>query len=373
MARKLLFLVPEDRFFYSHFLARARAARDAGLEVVVATGVGQHGPSIEAEGFRLVPFDMGRGRLRWPRELATLARLRGIYRRERPDIVHQVALKAVLYGSFIARTLRRMQVVNAPVGMGYVFTSNQAQARLLRPIVKLALRLMLHVPGGVVVFENPDDLHSHVAAGAVDPGDAVLIRGAGVDVHHFRPAATRAPGPPVVTLVARMLYDKGVAEFAEAARLLKSQGVAARFRLAGGLDPGNPTCIPESVLQDWVGDGAVEWLGHQDDIRRVWQESDIACLPSYREGLPKSSLEAMACGLPVVTTDVPGCRETVRDEDNGLLVPARDAAALAAALRRLLEDAPLRRRLGERGRERAVQEFSDDVVIAATLQLYGVR
>jgi glycosyltransferase involved in cell wall biosynthesis len=372
MARKLLFLVVEDAFFYSHFLARARAARDAGLEVVVVTNIRQHGARIRAEGFRVLPLNMARGTLHLLEELAALARIRAIYKRERPDIVHQVAMKPVLYGGFLAHTLPPMHVVNALVGMGWVFTSTQLKARLLRPLVRAVLKISLQVRDGVAVFENPDDLRHHIEAGAVKPGGAVLIRGAGVDVRHFRPAPRPAGSTPVVTLVARMLYDKGIGEFVEAARLLRARGVEARFRLVGGLDDVNPSCIPQAVLEQWCRQGVIEWLGHRQDILHVWQETDIACLPSYREGLPKSSLEAMACGLPVVTTDVPGCRETVHEGENGLLVPPRDATALAAALQRLIEDPALRQRLGRRGRERAVQEFSDDVVTAATLKVYNV-
>jgi glycosyltransferase involved in cell wall biosynthesis len=369
--RKLLFLVVEDSFFYSHFLARARAARDAGLEVVVVTNIREHGARIRAEGFRLLPLNMARGSLHWREELASLARIRAIYQRERPDIVHQIAMKPVLYGGFLAHTLPRMHVVNALVGMGWVFTSRHLKARLLRPLVRAVLKISLQVRDGMAVFENPDDLRSMVASGAVSADRAALIRGAGVDVHHFHPAERAPAGTPVVTLVARMLYDKGVGEFVEAARLLRAHGVQARFRLVGGLDDVNPSCVAERTLAQWSREGVIEWLGHQQDIRRIWHETDIACLPSYREGLPKSTLEAMACGLPVVTTNVPGCRETVREGENGFMVPPKDAGALAMALRRLIADADLRQRLGRLSRERAVQEFSDEVVIAATLKVYG--
>jgi len=370
--RKLLFLVVEDAFFYSHFLARARAARDAGLEVVVVTNLRAHADRIRSEGFRVLPLGMTRGSLHCLQEIASLLRIRAIYKRERPDIVHQIAMKPVLYGGFLCHTLPAMQVVNALVGMGWVFTSSDLKARLLRPAVKAWLKISLQVRDGVAVFENPDDLRSMVAAGAVCAERAVLIRGAGVDVREFVPAPRAAGGAPVVTLVARMLYDKGIGEFVQAARLLRGQGVQARLRLVGGLDRVNPSCVARAVLEQWTREGVVEWLGHREDMAGVWHESDIACLPSYREGLPKSLLEAMACGLPVVTTDVPGCRETVRDGDNGLLVPARDAAALAAALRRLIEEPALRARMGLRGRERAVREFSDEVVVAQTLQVYNV-
>lgn len=192
----------------------------------------------------------------------------------------------------------------------------------------------MHPPGGVVVFENPDDLDANVRAGAARRPDCALIRGAGVDTRRYVPKP-QAGNPPVVTLAARMLRDKGVQEFVAAARELRARGVPARFRRAGACDPANPTSIPEAQLRAWQAEGVVEWLGHCEDMAPVWGATDIACLPSYREGLPKALLEALACGLPVVATDVPGCRETVEPGANGLLVPARDSKALADALEQL--------------------------------------
>lgn len=366
---KLLFFVAEDWFFLSHFLVRAKAAQAAGFEVVVLARDGGHSHAIESEGLRFVPLKLQRGGTNPLREMRVVWQVLQTYRRERPDVLHHVALKAVIYGTLAARVLGIKGVINAPVGMGYVFTSQDRKARLLRPLVSTLLRLFLHPPEAVVVFENPDDLRANTEVGAARQAECALIRGAGVDTRRYAPHVGKG-GPPVVTLAARMLRDKGVEEFVAAARELSVRGVHARFRLAGGTDPANPTSIPVAQLRSWQAEAVVEWLGHCDDMAQVWGDTDIACLPSYREGLPKALLEALACGLPIVATDVPGCRETVEPQCNGLLVPARDSRALAAALEALILSAPLREKFGRRSREKAVAEFADEVVVDATLRLY---
>ena len=369
--KRVLFFVPEDKFFLSHFLARGRAAQAAGYDVVVLGREGEQADAIRAEGMRFVGLPLRRDRLNPVREFfRVFLPVLKVYRRERPDVLHHIAIRPIFHGSLAARLLRLPGVINAPVGMGYVFSSNQLKARLLRPVVRTLLRLLLHPPGARVVFENPDDLRANARLGAVREDECVLIRGAGVDIDTLRPHAPHG-GPVVVTLAARMLRDKGVREFAEAARILKARGVAARFVLAGGLDSTNPTSIPESQLRVWQEEGTVEWLGHCSDMPAVWGQTDIACLPSYREGLPKALLEALACGLPIVATDVPGCRETVEPGANGFLVPARDGAALAQALEQLIASPQLRERFGRRSREKAVAEFADAVVVNATLHLYA--
>jgi glycosyltransferase involved in cell wall biosynthesis len=228
----------------------------------------------------------------------------------------------------------------------------------------------LAAKNSVTIVQNPDDLALLQKAG-VPPARLRLIRGAGVDVAAFIPAPDSPPVPVTVMLVARMLWDKGVGEFVAAARHLHRRGVSARFVLVGAPDPGNPACIPEPTLRAWHGHDSIQYWGPRDDMPDVLHQAHIACLPSYYgEGLPKSLLEAAACGLPIVTTDAPGCREVVNDADNGLLVPIRDAEALAVALEKLIRDPELRRRMGQRSRERALAEFSQEQVIAETLQLY---
>jgi glycosyltransferase involved in cell wall biosynthesis len=241
--------------------------------------------------------------------------------------------------------------------------------RVLRPLIKLALRILLNPASSKVIFENQDDLSAFVRAGHVRAEDAVLIKGAGVDTNLFQPRPERG-SPPLILVTARLLWDKGVGEFVEAARLLRRQGINARFALVGDVDPGNRACIDASVLETWKAEGVVELWGFRQDVPEVLAQANIACLPSYREGLPKALLEAMAAGLPCVATDVPGCREAVRHEHNGLLVPARNYTALAEALRLLIDDPALRQVMGERGRAMVMDEFSSAIICGQTLKVY---
>jgi len=371
MARpaRLLFFVTEDWFFCSHFIDRAVAAKDAGYEVLVLTRVRDRGEEILRNGLSLIPIDISRHGLNPLGELLTIWRVYRIYRKLRPDLVHQFALKPIIDGTIALRLGRAGGVINAPVGMGFVFSSRSRLATILRPLVRAALRALLNPPGSRVVFENPDDLESAARRRLVRREDAVLIRGAGVDTERFRPTPEPA-GTPTVVLIARMLWDKGVGEYVEAGRLLKAKGVGASLILVGAPDARNPAAISEAQLRAWHEEGIVQWLGYRADIAEILAHCHIVCLPSYREGLPKCLLEAMAAGRPIVATDVPGCREAVRNGDNGLLVPSRDTEALAGALEALIGDPLLRRRYGDRGRRRAETEFATRVVNEATLGLY---
>jgi glycosyltransferase involved in cell wall biosynthesis len=360
----------EDWFVSSHFLERAIAAREAGYDVTVLANDNGKSAPIAAAGLDFIAIPLHRRGLNPFSEIKTIRAILAVYRRLRPALVHQVGLKPVLYGSIAARLAALRALVNAPIGMGFVFTSDSLRSRLLRPLVRLALRLLLNPPGSKVIVENRDDLAALVADRVVRTEDAVLIRGSGVNIADF-PPAKETGGAPVVALVARMLWDKGVGEFVEAARMLRAERPGARLLLVGDTDPMNPAAIAEDQLRRWRDEGVVEWLGHRDDIPAILSRSWIACLPSYREGLPRSLLEAMAAGLPIVTTDVPGCREAVAHGVNGLVVPARDGAALAAALRTLIDDPELRRKFGAAGRERVAREFASPIIIAETLAVYA--
>lgn len=367
---KLLFFVSVDWFFYSHFLQRASAAKANGYDVVLVSKVERHREVIEATGIRVIPIDLDRRSLNPLAALRAVLSVAKIYRIERPDIVHQVAIKPILVGGLAAAFVRPRSIVNAIVGMGYIFTSNRLVSRAVRPLIRLGFRLFLNPTGSKVVFENKDDLADFVQAGAVRKQDAVLIRGAGVEPRSYWLADDRDL-PPLTTFVARLLWDKGVGDLVEAIRILKRRGVAGRFVFVGDADAGNPACIDAQTLAIWKKEGLAEFLGHRSDIPSLLSKSHIACLPSHREGLPKSLLEAMAAGLPCVTTDTPGCREAVRDEDNGLLVPVRSPVYLANALERLITDESLRVKMGKRGRERIEREFSTEIVVDETLKLYA--
>jgi glycosyltransferase involved in cell wall biosynthesis len=361
---RLLFVVTEDWYFCSHRLDLARAAAAAGYEIHVATRVADHGERIRAEGIVVHPLQLGR---RVGNPLAEIAALARLIRRVRPAILHNVALKPAVFASLAARLAGRMAVINAVSGLGYVFINRSGVAGLLRPLMVTAMRFLFGGKRRHVIVQNRDD--KAYFDQLVDPARVHLIRGAGIDVTRFVPTP-ELPGIPVAAVVARLLWDKGIGELVEAARILKRQGVPLRVALVGKPDPANPRTVTEAQVTDWVAQGLVEWWGHREDIAEVWRQAQIAVLPSYREGLPKALLEAAAAGRPLLTTDVPGCNELVRDDDNGLLVPVRSAPALADALAKLAADPALRTRLGRRARQRAEEEFSSEQVIAQQLALY---
>jgi glycosyltransferase involved in cell wall biosynthesis len=362
----LLFFVTEDWYFCSHRLALAVAARQAGLEVVVVTRVRAHGRTIREAGLRLIPLELSRRGANPFSELSLLIRLIAIYKRENPDLVHHVAIKPVFYGSLAAWFAGIPRIVNAVAGLGWLFTSESAGARLLGRLIASAFRFLLN--RGKTIVQNPDDRDFLIGLG-IKPSHITLIRGSGVDTGRFVPQREPA-GPPVVILASRLLWDKGVGEFVEAVRSLRSEDVQARFVLVGEPDHANFAAIPEAQLVAWREEGVVEWWGRREDMPAVFVQAHIVCLPSYREGLPKVLIEAAAAGRPIVTTDAPGCREIVRDGENGLLVPVKSVEPLAAALRHLIENPDLRAEMGRRGREMAVTGFSVEQVNTETLTLY---
>jgi len=369
---KLLFLVTEDWFFYSHRMALARAARDGGFEVVVAARVRDHGERIRAEGFRLcaLPWQRDDGLIGAARAIASVTRL---YRVERPDIVHHVALKAIVFGAIAVRLAfwRRGEApgrLAGVMGLGSVFERVAADRRArFRP---LAWALRLAMQGGQVTVENPENRNSLIGLG-IDPARIALIRGSGVDTDHFAPLPD-PPGPTVtVALVARMLRSKGVLDAVAAVRLLRARGMAIELVLAGPTDPDNRDSLDQAELLALNAEPGIEWLGRVEDVRTVWRRAAIAVLPStYGEGVPKTLIEAAACARPIVATDMPGCREMVRTGETGLLVPPHDVAALAEALAALAGDAARRRAMGRAGRVLVEREFGEEGVARETLALY---
>ncbi|MEQ1591153.1 MAG: glycosyltransferase family 4 protein [Thiobacillaceae bacterium] len=363
---KLLFVVTEDWYFVSHRLPLAMAAQAAGFDVVVATREGHQTEAIRNAGIRLIPLSLSR---RGGNPLREIMRLWKLYRQEKPDLVHHVALKPVMFGALAAWLARVPAQVNAVAGLGWLFTSSSILVRLIRPVLLWILVHLLDRQHSLTIVQNPEDQALLEHAG-VSARHLRLIRGAGVNTGVFYPSAP-PPEPVCIVLVARMLWDKGVGEFVEAAHQLTDAGVSARFALVGDPDPANPASVPESTLRSWHGLHGVEWWGRQEDIPTVLHSAHIACLPSYREGLPKSLLEAAACGLPIVTTDVPGCREVVQDGVNGILVTVRDVDTLVSALGKLIGDKEMRRSMGKQSRLLAETEFEQEAVIAQTLAVYS--
>ncbi len=369
-APRLLFLMNEALFFTTHRMPVALAARAAGFEVHVAAPFEQpYADIIRDNGFHYHDIPLKRGGRGLLGELRLIAAFWRLLRTLRPDLVHHVAMKPVLYGGLCSRLLRVPAAVHAVTGLGFLFIREDLSSRLIRRLIKPVYRFALAHPNARVIFQNPDDLGMFIREGLVDGRATVMIRGCGVDMDRFRPGSPPA-GAPIVMFPARLIGDKGVNEFVQAARILKAEGCDARFVLVGRRDPANLTDVGEAVIRGWQDDGLVEWWGFASDMPAILAQAAIAVTPSYREGLPRGLIEAAACGLPIVTTDVPGCREVVRDRDNGLLVPARDGAATADAIRALLADPGLRRRMGARGRERAVAEFSVERFVAETFAAY---
>ncbi len=367
--RTILFLVTEDWYFCSHRLPIARAARDAGAAVIVATRVDAHGPEIEGERFRLVSLPWRRRSTNPWREARAFWSIVRLYRRERPDIVHHVALKPAVYGGLAARIARAPVQINAIAGLGFTEVSRSLRARVLRRVMRAVLRAAWGGTDVHAIVQNPDDADVLVAARMLDRSRVHLIRGAGVDLSSFRPAP-EPDGIPAAVYAGRFITSKGIRELVEASRLLRARGVELEVRLVGEPDPDNPESIAESVLRGWAADGTIVLRPWTRDMASVWQRAHVAVLPSYREGLPKALLEASACGRPVIACDVPGCREVVVPGETGLLVPARDAGALAGALERLVADAGLRRRMGESGRVHVETHFSERQVVEETMDVY---
>ena len=368
--KKILFVVNDAPFFVSHRLPLALAARDAGYEVHVATPDSPLSPMLLKHGLHFHAISLHRSSTRLWKELKSFRAMLNLCRRLQPDLIHLVTIKPVLYGGVAARLARVPAVVFAVPGLGHLFVQEGFKARLLRSIAKRTYRYAFGHPHAKIIFQNPDDQSLMEQAQLLTAEDSILIRGSGVDMNTFIPHP-ELEGVPVVVLAARMLWEKGVGEFVDAARQLQEQNIEARFILAGESDPGNPSAVPVWQLEQWHDSGVVEWWGTCDDMPRIFAEAHMVCLPSYREGLPKVLIEAAACGRPIVATDVPGCREIVHHEENGLLVPARNATALAAALRRLITSAALRQFLGQRGRELAVRDFSLDKVVNQTMAIYS--
>jgi glycosyltransferase involved in cell wall biosynthesis len=367
--KKLLFLVSEDWYFWSHRVSLAQEAKKRGYKVIVATRVNRHGNQILDLGLHLIPIKMQRRSLNPLRELLAIKEIINIYRKEKPDIVHHVAIKPVLYGSIAAYIAGIRNIINAVTGLGYVFSSNSVKACLIRPFVTTGLAVLLNRKRSRLILQNKDDYYFFVRKRIINEDKICLIRGSGVDTHHFC-RVSKASEVPVVILISRMSWQKGIGEFIEAARILKKEGLKARFVLVGDADPHNPAMIKPAQLKKWREEGVIEWLGYRDNTAELFSQSDVACLPSYREGLPKVLLEAAACGLPIVASDVAGCREIVRHQENGLLVPAKDAPALAKAIKHLIENPALRDKMGEQGRNLVIKEFAVEKVIDETIALY---
>jgi glycosyltransferase involved in cell wall biosynthesis len=370
-APRILFIVNVAWFFISHRLALARAARAAGYQVHLLTdgATRDEAAALTHEGFALHQARIVRGMLDPLGDCRLLLEMCRVIRAVRPHIVHNVTAKPVLYGTIAARLLRVPVVINAISGLGYSFSDDSRW--LLSRLLRLGYRWVLRSRRVVVILQNEDDERAFLKWRLAEQRQIVLIRGSGVDLHEFAPLPEPEDTVPLVVLAARMLRDKGVEEFAHAARLLAARGRVASFVCAGPLDPDNPAALSAADMERLQSETPLRWLGPVRNVPDLYRRAHVICLPSYREGLPKSLIEACAAGRPIVTTDVPGCREVVTEGINGLLVPARDPLALADALERLVGDRALRLHMGAAARLRAERDFGLDGILQQTLDLYA--
>ncbi|MCE7648603.1 glycosyltransferase family 4 protein [Vibrio fluvialis] len=367
--QRILFVVNAPEFFLSHRLPLAIAAKKAGYDVHVATAEGPDVQSIQSIGFShyVVPFARsGQNPLN---ELKTLISLIKLFKTIKPSLVHLITIKPVLYGGIAARLTGVEAVVSAVSGLGTVFLAGSAIARLRRGLVILMYRFAFNQKRLSVIFQNPDDRDILLSLKTLKPHQIRMIRGSGVDLLDY-PFLPEPEGTPVVVMAARLLKDKGVIEFIEAAKILNERNIAVEMKLIGAPDLGNPTSVSQTELDQWAASGCVQLLGYQKNIAKHYGEANIVCLPSYREGLPKSLVEAAACGRPVVTTDVPGCRDAIIPEKTGLLVPVKNATALADAIEILIQDANLRKSMGQTGRALAEEVFAIEKIVEQHMAIY---
>ena len=368
---KLLIVVNDASFFISHRLSLAIHAKKNGYEVhVAAHGDYKSVSKIISSGliFHEIPFFRSSANIF--NEASTLLSLIKVYKKVSPNIVHHVTIKPIVYGGIAAIITSIPFVVSAISGLGFVFIEKKTTNFLKKNIIKLIYKFLFRKKNNKVIFQNPDERNMLLSENIVNENNSYLIKGAGVDVDVFTPKQIFQE-IPVVVLAARMIWDKGVREYVNAATILKDRGIKAKFLLVGGIDYGYPNFIKKEKLQEWNKNGIISWLGFCDNIHEIYQNSSIVCLPSfYSEGIPKSLIEAAACAKPIVTTDMPGCREIVKDGFNGILVPPKNSLLLANALETLINNTELRSKYGSNGHNIVKKDFSSDIVNKMTLDLY---
>jgi glycosyltransferase involved in cell wall biosynthesis len=368
--RRLFYLVTSDAYFLSHRLPVALAAKEKGFDVFVVCSDTGHRTEIEQLGFKVLPlYTLKRTGKNPFNDLKTLTEIAKIYEKYKPDIVHHVALKPVLYGSIAAFLNQVPRTINALTGLGYVFISKNPFIRLLRFIIMGMFRFLFQRQGSTLIVQNQDDYEKFRTFLA--PDQIALIKGSGVDTSLFCPPKTPPKNNPLkLALVSRMLWDKGIGETIEAIRLLKEEGVPITLLLCGDPDPENPKSIDKKTLELWHRGGLCTWMGHQHSIATLYQSVDGAILPSYREGLPKSLMEAASAGLPIITSDVPGCREVVRDHENGFLIPISPLSIASAIKRFIALSEKERQTMGQKSRALACRDFASPLIATQTLDLY---
>jgi len=369
MNKKLLFIVNVDWFFVSHRLPIATAALKEGYEVHVACGITDKKEYLESLGLIIHPINLSRGSTGIAQEFKSFRDIFKVLISVKPNIIHFITIKPVLYGGIASRIIGITNRVFSISGMGYVFTSKKKKTSILRFFILRLYRLALGGTTSRVIVQNTDDRDILAQYNVIEESQEILIRGSGVSLktHAYK---KEPDGVPIVVMASRLLKDKGVIEFIEAAKMLQKKGILATFKLYGDIDIHNPASLTQNEVDEIKKEDIVEVHGYTDDITKVFSTSNIVVLPSYREGLPKVLIEAAACGRAVITTDVPGCRDAIEADETGLLVKVKESEPLAEAIEKLLEDKTLREQMGKAGRELAEKEFDIEKVIDTHLDIY---
>lgn len=369
LLRKIIFVVNNPAYFVSHRFSIGLKLQSQGFDVhVIAPGSCPN--EITQAGFTYHQVEMSRKGKNPFSELVVIFALAKLFKRINPDLVHLVTIKPYLYGGIAARLAGVPSVVSAVAGLGILFSQDTLKARVLRYFLYPMYRLAFGHKNQTAIFQNTHDRDLLVDWGVLNKHKSVLIRGAGADLKQYQ-FVEEPQGTPVISFAARLLIDKGVVEFVEASRLLQERGIAAEFWLIGDPDPGNANTVTREQLVAWESEGLVTCLGHRSDIPALFSQSNIVSLPSfYGEGLPKVLIEAAACGRAVVTTDHPGCRDAIESGVTGILVPIKDAVALADALEYLIQNPDARKAMGQAGRDLAEQEFAIEKIVDAHIVIY---
>jgi glycosyltransferase involved in cell wall biosynthesis len=363
--RKILYVINHMDWFWSHRLPLAKAALQDGWDVQIAA----HGASSDE---RL--HDHGFEGLELPHKnmLQILYCLHRMMRDQKPELVHAITLKYAFLAGLVARLHPHVKIVHTIAGLGYLFSGEGLKPKLLRILVGPFLKIALKGKNAFVIFQNPDDRDLMIRRGFVDVRHTFLIRGSGVDLQQFSYVKEPKSNPaPVVLMPTRLVHDKGIAVFLEAARIIKKRGIDAKFQIAGGVTSVNPRAISQTQMQNMVSDGAAEWLGRVDDMPALYAGCNLVVYPSYYgEGVAKVLLEAAAIGRAIITTDHPGCREAVDHRRSGLLVPVKDAVAVADAIQDLLQNETRRADMGKNARAKAEAEFDVRMIAQQTIAVY---
>lgn len=367
---KIVFFITEDWYFYSHRLPLAIAAQKEGFDVYLITKKISHSDLIRKHGINVINLDLRRGEVSLFSDILMFMKLINILQKIKPDIIHNVALKPILYGNMAALLTNVHSSINSFAGLGYIFISNSLKAKVINSILKIVFRIILNGKNNRIIFQNEDDLKLMVSKKFVKKNISTIIRGSGVDKKKFRYTVENNNTQNIV-LASRLLWDKGIGEFVKASKIIKKKNYKnLRFIIVGKIDDQNPSSISKKKLLYWQGKKIIEWWGFNEDINKVYEQSNIVCLPSYREGLPKSLIEAAACGRAIITTDVPGCREIVINDYNGKLVPKKNASLLAKAILELINDNYMRNRMGKNGLKYFKDNFTIEHIVSQHMLIY---